>query len=251
MLESKIYGLLVKETPTGKPRRGIPRSTGTIVGAYTYWDDLVLHPRWVPRAAKFEDDWDAMENELRLHSGFRRAVGVREPVDDFAELNAELRRVFSDSDEPLADDPDQEIAYHLALLVPTLNCGVVGALALDSPDCSVAYLPPFSEEYRVIDELEELRTAPTLGKFGQLATEYADALAERWPGKKQCRLTESSNLDRLRAFVGLGFFAEPMLARLRIPEPSQPIPPRRTPRKPPLLRHWNPLANPRHNRPSR
>lgn len=243
MLERRIYGLLTKDTPTENPRRGAPTSTGTIVGAYTYWDDLVLHPRWVPRPAKFAGDWDAMENELRLDSDFRQAVGVREPMDDFAELSVELRRVFSDDAGPLIDDPGRGITYRLALLVPTLNCGVVGAMALGSPDCSIAYLPPFSEEYQVIDGFDELRTAPTLGKFGQLATDYSDALAERWPGKKQCRLTETSNLDRQRAFAGLGFFAEPMLARLRIPEPNRPVPPRRTPRKSPLLRHWNPLAS--------
>jgi len=73
----------------------------------------------MPRPAAFPGDWEVRYKNLRLDSAFRCQQGIREPLEEPSDIEAELRRVFGDADQPLRDDPANGLRYHLLLVVPT------------------------------------------------------------------------------------------------------------------------------------
>ncbi len=231
MLDRHIYGVLFQEhdRARGRHRRhGYPTPTGSIVGVYSYRDDLMLRPCIVQRDG---NDWEPLEHKLILSSVFQRKAGVQEPVEDFAELHTELRRMFGKPKFPLRDDPTHGLRYPLVLLVPTAHCAVVGWRPHSRPGRCLGYIPAFSDQCHLLTtEFDALGEAPTLGKLGQLVAEHADELNEAFPSVKPCRVDQLSAPDRLRAFTGFGPLAPALVPRLGIAEPPKPVPPRRTSR---------------------
>ncbi len=218
MLRNHLYGLFFKEIDLASGRhrqRRRPGSETTFVGGYSYNGDLMLHPRHLPRPAAFVGDWDIRQQDLRLDSAFRREVGVREPLEEFGELDAGLRRVFGTGDGPLRDNSAHGVRYHLLLLVPTPHCGVVGWERPGRTTGWLGYLPAYSDTAHPLTGFPALGEAETLGKFGQLVSDYGDELAESFPSKRAVRLENLDFAARRAALSGLGIFADPLARRLQ------------------------------------
>lgn len=247
MLERHVYGVLAEVRSSGNRWRNKLRrlrSETSIIGGYSYRNDRILRPHYIGRLAKWEGDvpdWDTMFADLAFKTEFRRGIRTSEPMEAPAELDSELRQLFGKAGASLDDDPDLGLSYRLMLFAPTLCGGVVGRDLTEGVAFSAAYAPAFSAKLHPIDGMFGIEDASSLGEFGRLVAEHTEALADRFPGNKQCRLDGLNHFDRVDALQGLGVLAEPLVTQLGIPEPiaSNP-PPQRVRRLPERLRRSNP-----------
>jgi|GEM_PF-5394579 len=165
MLATYVFDLFFRETDlaSGRPRRRRrPEPAARFVGGYSYKDDLMLHPRYMPRPAAFPGDWEVRYKNLRLDSAFRCQQGIREPLEEPSDIEAELRRVFGDADQPLRDDPANGLRYHLLLVVPTPHCGIVSWECPGKPDVLLNYTPAYSDSVHPLPGLLALAQAETV-----------------------------------------------------------------------------------------
>jgi len=191
----------------------------------------------MPRPAAFPGDWEVRYKNLRLDSAFRCQQGIREPLEEPSDIEAELRRVFGDAGQPLRDDPANGLRYHLLLVVPTPHCGIVSWECPGKPDVLLNYTPAYSDSVHPLPGLLALAQAETVSKFGQLVSDYSDELADAFPSKQPVRLEELSFADRCEALRGLGDFADPLARRLQAVPRRRPAVSENKPTAPRRLAH--------------